>query len=210
MNGIGATATCIVLVVVAVSKFMLGAWMVLALIPILILAMWGIYRHYRSLEDALTLEIEDAPLPPPQEPVVIVPIARLDRATLQALAFARSISKDVTAVHVSDDPQEIEPLMRRWKRWGGEIPLVIVASPYRALIGPLLAYIDEIDKQDPYRPVTVVLSEFVPRHFWENPLHGQTALRLKLRLFFRPNTIVIDVPYHLNYRGELAEADTAS
>jgi amino acid transporter len=206
INGIGATATGVVLAVVAVSKFTHGAWMVLLVIPILILAMWGIHEHYRSVEDALTLDPTE-PLPQPQEPVVIVPVARLDRATLQALAFARSISSDVTAVHVSDDPQEIEQLKQKWERWGQGIPLVIVESPYRALIGPLLAYIDAVDKQDPNRPVTVVLPEFVPRHFWENPLHGQTALRLKLALFFRPNTIVIDVPYHLNFRGERAEQE---
>jgi amino acid transporter len=206
INGIGATATGIVLIVVAVSKFVHGAWMVLLVIPIMILVMWGIHEHYRVVEDALTLDPTE-PLPQPQEPVVIVPVARLDRAALQALTFARSISSDVTAVHVSDDPEEINQLRQKWERLGLDIPLVIVESPYRALIGPLLAYIDAVDKQDPNRPVTVVLGEFVPRHFWENPLHGQTALRLKLALFFRPNTIVIDVPYHLNFRGEVPERE---
>ena len=82
--------------------------------------------------------------------------------------------------------------------------LVIVESPYRALIGPLLRYIDAIDRQDPTRPIAVVLAEFVPRHFWEQLLHNQTAFRLKFRLFFRPNTFVIDVPYHIGFGEELA------
>jgi hypothetical protein len=82
------------------------------------------------------------------------------------------------------------------------VPLVIVESPYRALLPPLLAYIDALDRQDPRRPITVVLAEFVPRRPWEYLLHNQTALRLKLHLFFRPNTIVVDVPYHLLDRAE--------
>ncbi|MBI3911357.1 MAG: amino acid permease, partial [Armatimonadetes bacterium] len=175
------------------------------LIPVLILMMWGIQRHYRDVEDELTLEWPDTPLPTPRPPHVIVPLSRLDRAALKALAFARSISPDVTAVHVTDDPEQAEQMKRRWERWGGKVQLVIVESPYRALIPPLIAYIDALDKQDPKRPITVVLSEFVPRHFWDYLLHNQTALRLKLRLFFRPNTIVVDVPYHLDHHGEPEE-----
>lgn len=132
----------------------------------------------------------------------MVPIGRLDRAAIQAIAFARSISPDVTAVHITDDPAESARMQRRWERWGEEVHLVIIESPYRALIQPLVAYIEAMDRQDPKRPITIVLSEFVPRHFWEYLLHNQTALRLKLRLFFRPNTIVIDVPYHLNHGSE--------
>ena len=89
-------------------------------------------------------------------------------------------------------------MRQRWDRWGGGIPLAIVESPYRVLIAPLLAYLDALDRQDPGRTTTVVLSEFVPRHLWEYPLHNQSALRLKLRLFFRPNTAVVDVPYHFD------------
>lgn len=89
-------------------------------------------------------------------------------------------------------------MRRRWERLGTDVQLAIVESPYRVLIGPLLAYIDALERQDPGRPVTVVLSEFVPQRFWDYLLHNQTALRLKLRLFFRRNTVVIDVPYHLD------------
>jgi amino acid transporter len=202
INGVGAVATGVVMVVVAVSKFALGAWMVLVLIPVLIAMMWAIERHYRQVEAALKLDRPDTPLPERQPPHVVVPVSRLDRAALQALAFARSISPDVTAVHVTDDPREAEELKRRWEAWGGAVPLVIVESPYRALLPPLLAYIDALDRQDPRRPITVVLAEFVPRRPWEYLLHNQTALRLKLHLFFRPNTIVVDVPYHLLDRAE--------
>ncbi|MBI2305175.1 MAG: APC family permease [Chloroflexi bacterium] len=201
LNGTGAVATGIVAIVVGVAKFSLGAWMVLVLIPVLIAVMWAIYRHYRSVEATLTLDRPDVPLPQRQPPQVIVPVSRLDQATLQALSFARSISPDVTAVHVTDEPDKTEEMKRRWERWGGEVNLVILESPYRALIPPLLAYIDALDKQDPKRPITVVLSELVPQHFWEYFLHNQTALRLRFHLFFRPHTIVVDVPYHLYSKG---------
>ena len=117
--------------------------------------------------------------------------------TLSALAFATSISADVTAIHVSNDAEDLAQIRQEWERWGGPVNLVILESPYRALMGPLMAYIDATDREDPSQPTTVVLPEFVPSHFWEYPLHNQTALRLKLRLFFRRNTVVVDVPYHL-------------
>jgi amino acid transporter len=197
INGIGAVTTAIVSVEVAVAKFALGAWMIAVLIPALIALMWAISSHYRTVGDALTLERPDAPLPRVAVPHVIVPVARLDRAALHALAFARSISLDVTAVHVADDAGSAERMRERWRARDDGIALVVIESPYRALIPPLLAYVDARARQDPERPITVVLAEFVPRHFWEYVLHNQTALRLKVRLFFRPNTVVVDVPYHL-------------
>lgn len=130
-------------------------------------------------------------------PQIVVPVARLDRVALGALAYARSISLDVTAVHVTDSPKEADDLRRRWRAGNNGIPLVVIESPFRALIQPLVAYLDERERADPERPITVVLAEFVPRRLWEYLLHDQTALRLKLRLFFRPNTVVVDVPYHL-------------
>ena len=133
---------------------------------------------------------------------MIVPISRLDRAAFAAIAYARGISDDVSAVHVVDDQSVVDEMQRRWEAWGGPVRLVILESPYRALIGPLLAYIDAVEALNPNQPTTtVVLAEFVPRHFWEYVLHNQTALRLKLRLFLRPNTVVIDVPYHLQFRA---------
>jgi amino acid transporter len=196
-NLVGAIATAIVAVVVGAAKFTLGAWMVLILIPVLIAGMWAIQRHYRSVGDALTVDRGPVRLALPT-PRVVVPVSRIDRATLTALAFARAISPDAIAVHISDGPAEAEEMRRRWDELGEQMELAIVESPYRVLVGPLLAYVDALERQDPARPVTVVLSEFVPRRSWEYLLHNQTALRLKLRLFFRRNTVVIDVPYHLD------------
>ncbi|HEX6129597.1 MAG TPA: APC family permease [Candidatus Limnocylindria bacterium] len=196
LNAIGAAATGTVLVIVGVAKFALGAWVVLVLIPLLIAMMWGIHRHYARVEKDLAVDWSLTPLPRISAPSVIVPIARLDGAALRALAYARSIASEVTAVHVTDDRDGIEAFKNAWDAWGEDVQLVVVESPYRSLMRPLLAYIDAVDRLDPAAPVTVVLSEYVPRHFWEYALHNQTALRLKLRLFFRPRTVVIDVPYH--------------
>jgi hypothetical protein len=203
-NGVGAMATAIVAVVVGFAKFALGAWMVLVLIPLLIALMWSIHRHYRSVRDALTLERVDTPLPT-MVPRVVVPVSRLDRSTMYALAFAKSIASDVIAVHVADGPDDAESMRRRWDRWNGGVPLAIVESPFRVLVAPLVAYIDALGRQDPSRTVVVVLPEFVPRHFWEYLLHNQSALRLKLRLFFRRNTVVADVPYHVDQAYETPE-----
>jgi amino acid transporter len=200
INGAGAVTTAVVALIVVASKFTAGAWMVVITIPLIVALLLGIRGHYRAVEAGLAL----ARIPPgkraAQHPIVVVPIARLDEPARQAIAFANSISSEATAVHVTNDADTADDLRSEWAEWAGGAELVVIESPYRALIGPLLAYLDVIQRQDPSRPVLVVLSEFVPRHWWENLLHNQTALRLKLRLFTRPNTIVADVPYRLAQR----------
>jgi amino acid transporter len=196
INGLGTLTTAVVALVVGSSNFFQGSWLVIVLVPLLMGLLMSINGHYRDMQAALALErIPDAGEVAPR-PIVIVPIARLDRPARQAIAFANSISKDAVAVHVTNDPETADALRERWPEWAGTTELVVVESPYRALIGPLLAYMDALQRQAPDRPILVVLAEFVPRHWWENLLHNQTALRLKLRLFARRNTIVADVPYH--------------
>ncbi|MEO6294264.1 MAG: APC family permease [Candidatus Limnocylindria bacterium] len=197
INGLGAVTTGVIVLIVVESKFLSGAWMVVIAIPLLVILMLAIRGHYRSVNQGLALARIPAGGRTAAEPIVIVPIARLDEPARQAIAFANSISKEATAVHVTNESEAGDELRSRWPEWSGGAQLVIIESPYRALIGPLLAYLDVLQLQDPSRPVLVVLSELVPRHWWENLLHNQTALRLKLRLFARPNTIVADVPYHL-------------
>jgi amino acid transporter len=197
INGFGALTTAVIALIVAVTKFMSGAWLVILMAPLLILLMLAIRAHYRSVDALLALERIPAGKEVAAEPIVIVPLARLDRSARQAIAFANSINPHATAVHITNDPKAAEEMRERWPAWAGSTELVVVESPYRALIGPLLRYMDALQAQDPTRPILVVLSEFVPRHWWENLLHNQTSLRLKLRLFGRRNTIVADVPYHL-------------
>jgi len=192
----GALTTAVVALVVGSSNFLQGSWLVIVLVPLLMLLLLGIHNHYRDMDRALALDrIPDKEEVAPR-PIVIVPISRLDKPARQAIAFANSISKDAVAVHVTNDPEAADAMRERWPAWAGTTELVVVESPYRALIGPLLAYMDALQRQAPDRPILVVLAEFVPRHWWENLLHNQTALRLKLRLFARRNTIVADVPYH--------------
>jgi amino acid transporter len=198
INGVGALTTGVIALIVVESKFLSGAWMVVIAIPILVLLMLGIRSHYRAVELALQLDRIPRGAGAAAKPMVIVPIARLDEPARQAIAFANSISPEATAVHVTNDADAADALRAAWPEWSGGAELVVIESPYRALIGPLLAYLDVLQRHDPSRPVLVVLSEFVPRHWWENLLHNQTALRLKLRLFTRRNTIVADVPYHLH------------
>ena len=198
INGLGALTTGVIALIVVESKFLAGAWMVVLAIPLLVLLMLAIRGHYRAVDAGLKLARIPAGGRAAEKPMVIVPIARLDEPARQAIAFANSISTDATAVHVTNDADGADEFRRQWPEWSGGAELVVIESPYRALIGPLLAYLDVLQRHDPDRPVLVVLSEFVPRHWWENLLHNQTALRLKLRLFTRPNTIVADVPYHLS------------
>ena len=196
INGLGALTTAVVALVVGSSNFFQGSWLVIVLVPLLMILLISINRHYRELDGALALDhIPDREEVAPR-PIVIVPVARLDRVARQAIAFANSISTDAVAVHITNDPAEADEIRERWPAWAGSTELVVVESPYRALIGPLLAYMDALQRQAPDRPILVVLSEVVPKHWWENFLHNQTALRLKLRLFARRNTIVADVPYH--------------
>ena len=196
INGLGAATTGAIVLIVAVSKFTGGAWLVMIMVPLLVALMWAIHVHYLRLERAVAPRSAILAARTDRSPLVIVPVARLDQPSIEALSFARSIASDALAVHITNDAASAAMLREQWSRLGSGPELVIVESPYRALIGPLLRYLDALQRQDPDRRLLVVLSEVVPRHWWDNFLHNQTALRLKLRLFFRPNTIVADVPYH--------------
>jgi hypothetical protein len=159
----------------------------------------AIHRHYARAAGELAAQ---TPLKSEEiEHTVIVPVAAVNRVARQTLAYARSISPNVTAVFITDDDAEIEQMRQSWKALGSDVPMVIIESPYRSLVGPLLAYLDEIDRQRPDDTLTVVLPEFIARHWWEQILHNQTALRIKAALLFRPGTVVTSVPYHLERRG---------
>ena len=197
INGLGAATTAVVAVVVGTSNFFQGSWMVIILVPALMALLLGIRSHYRSMSRQLqAVPGNDDDLEP--DPIVIVPLARLDRPARRALAFARTISPHATAVHITNDPHTAEQLREQWGSLAGPMELVVVESPYRALVSPLLRYMDALQSLQPNRPIVVVLADVVPRHWWENLLHNQTSLRLKLRLFGRKNTIVADVPFHLD------------
>ncbi len=198
INGIGAVATAIVTVVIAATKFVEGAWLVVLLIPLLIGMFYGIHVHYKRLERARRAE---TPLLP-EEVVIraIVPVADLGTPARQALAFARAMASDdahVVAVHVTDDVAAAEKLRREWEEWEPGVQMIIIESPFRSLTGPLLAYIDALKESNPGDTITIVLPEYVPSSWWEHLLHNQTALRLKAALLFHPGIVVANVPYHM-------------
>jgi len=200
INGVGAATTGLVAIIIAATKFSHGAWMILIIIPVIIATLYAIHRHYEAVAEELVLDPQRDTLQMASlKPLVIVPLPNLHLGVLPALSFARAISDNVTAVHVTDDLEAAERLKERWEEWGQKVPLVIIESPYRSLLPPLLAYIGARRENEPNRLVTVVLPEFVPKHWWEWILHNQTALRLKAALFFQPNVVVADVPYHLKH-----------
>ncbi len=196
-NGLGAGLTAVVTLVFAVTKFAEGAWIVLVLIPVMVLAFSAIHRHYSKLARQLSLE-NYGTLPRIARHRVILPISGVHRGTLAALRYARSISDDVTAVHVPVDPVEAGVLQRKWEVWGDGVRLVMLASPYRLFLEPLLKYVEDVaNHRQPNEVITVVVPQFVPQHWWNNLLHTQTAIQLRLVLLFKPGIVVTDVPYHV-------------
>jgi amino acid transporter len=209
INGAGAVVTGIVAIVIAVTKFIHGAWIVIILIPIIVLILRAIGRHYESVEREIEVSDEELRvlrLQAPAQQTVIVPVGAINRAVVDTLSYALSISNDVTAVHVTDDLDEAHRLQNRWEDWAPDVPLVILESPYRSFNGPLLSYIDFVsERRGADHMITVVLPEFVPEHWYQHILHGQTALQLKAKLLFRPNTAVVDVPKHLGRQKRSAK-----
>lgn len=195
INGVGAALTSVVLAVVAITKFTEGAWIIVAVIPLLVLHFRVIRRHYDAVAEQLSLRGWT-----PQERrhhTVLVPISGIHRAVVEALQYAKTLSSDVRAVYVDVDPRATEELRREWGRWGQGIPLVVLESPYRSLLEPLLEYIEQVDRERADDFVTILLPEFLPARWWHHLLHNQRALLIKGALLFKPNTVVTSVPFHL-------------
>lgn len=194
-NAFGAILTGLVLLVVAVTKFSEGAWIILALMPLQVLWFKGVHRHYSRV--AAQLSLRDYEPEPRRGNTVVIPIGGVHRAVLQALQYARSLSPDVRAVYVDVDPKTTEQVRKEWERWGDGVPLVVLESPYRSLMEPLLEYIEQVDREKPDDYVTILLPEFVPARWWHHLLHNQRALLIKGALLFRRHIVVTSVPFHL-------------
>jgi len=199
VNGFGALLTGVVLVVVASVKFTSGAYLVVLLIPIQVAVFLFIHRQYEASAAQLAVRPEYVVPLPHREERAVVPVPGLTRAVVQAVNVARSISDDVRAVYISDDPDEAARMRATWERQVPGVPLVLVESPYRALVGPLVAYLDVLDRAwppDKTAPITfVVIPEYVARHWWERILYNQSAKRLRTVLLGRPHTVVVNAPY---------------
>lgn len=195
LNGMGATATGVVTLIVAATKFTHGAWIVIVLLPLLIAVFLTIHRHYAEV--AAQLSLEGAEPPPPLHHTVLVLVGDLHRGVLPALQYARALSPDARAICVEMDPKHTRRLQERWEEWGIGMPLVVLRSPYRSLLAPLIEYLDELQDEKRHHLITIVLPEFVPARWWQHLLHNQSALLIKGALLFRQGVIVTDVPYHL-------------
>jgi amino acid transporter len=195
LNGLGAVVTGVVTVVIAVSKFTHGAWMVIVLIPLIVLGFLKIHRHYAEVGAQLSLA--GARRPRLGKNPVVVLVAGIHKGVVEAVEYARSISPNVTALTVDLDPTQTTKLRLRWAEWAPEVPLVVLESPYRSILHPVLEYIDRMERQGEGRYLTIVIPEFIPAKWWQHFLHNQTALLLKAALLFRPGKVSVSVPYHL-------------
>ena len=198
MNGVGSVATLIVLVIVATTKFTSGAWVPLVLIPLIILLFKAIRRHYLRVDRALKANLTSE-MTRPRRNTVVVLVGNVNGGVLQALSYAKSLNPNyLVAVRLVDSDEEAAEVNKVWLDAGFDIPLETVYSPYRELRRPLLEFLDRLDEQYENDNVTVIIPEFVVRHWWENILHNQSALRIKRWLLLRPGTMVTSVPYHID------------
>ncbi|WP_446212526.1 APC family permease [Micromonospora sp. IBSANI012] len=208
LNAVGATLSGLVLVTAAVAKFTEGAWVVVIAVPLLVLLFHRVHRHYRNLHAALALH------PPPVAPVaagpaegeelpqqvrhlVVVPMARLNRASLRALAYAVSLGQPTLAVHIAPEEAEADRFREQWRAWGDHVRLETIVSPYRAVIGPLAHYLEALHDTGPELVLTVIVPEVVLRRSWHRPLHSRTEQRLRRALRPLPGVVVTSVPVHL-------------
>lgn len=198
INGFGALTTLVVMFVFAITKFADGAWIVIVIVPILVMMFLSIHRHYKKLANKLSLSPFGVP-PRIRRHRVILTIGGVHQGSLRALRYARTISDDITAIHVSIDPDETEKLKKKWSVWGDGIRLVVLDSPYRLFIEPLLLYIEEIDAQrQPNEIITIVVPQFVAQGEATKLLHARTAEALRRTLLNHKDIVITEVPYQVD------------
>jgi amino acid transporter len=203
VNAVGAVCTFFVMCIITATKFFSGAWMVVLAIPIIVFVLDKINRHYRSVSKQLSLEGYRPAQGLRHHVLVLAP--DIHRGVIPALQYARTISEDARAVHVSIDPSREHRVRTRWTQWSRGIPLVVLPSPYRSLADPIVEYIDRLQAQEPRSLITVVIPEFVPRGAFAQLLHGQASLTLKLRLLFKRGVVVTSIPYHIEAYVDLSD-----
>jgi hypothetical protein len=222
-NLLGAALSAVVVVIATVTKLTQGAWVVVVLVPLIVLACRRVHAHYQAAREALTPRADTGQLrrrsvrvaPPRLSPevsdrlaeaqddpdqvhsFVVIPIAALDLAALRALAYAVSLAQPVLAVHVSPTDEEAERFTRSWQAWGDHLPLEVVVSPYRATVAPLANYVAALHRQRPDVTLTLVVPEIVVAHHWQRILHNRIGARLRAALIAYDGIIITTVPFHL-------------
>jgi amino acid transporter len=198
INGLGAITTAVVTLIFAITKFTDGAWIIVLLLPAIVVSFYAIHRHYASLARDLSLEHYGEP-PPSRRHRVIMPVSSVHHGTLEALDYALSLSRDVTVVHVSIDPDQTEKLRHKWSWWGKGVRLVVIDSPYRTFLEPFLEYVNELRAAlQPNERLTIVVPQFIPKHWWHNALHTQTAFWLRFMLLNKKGVVITEVPYQVH------------
>lgn len=197
LNILGAVTTLIVLFVIAITKFMSGAWMVLLLIPLLVLFFKKIKKHYTNVTHRLTLANYHQDLSRHDDFTAIVPISGIHPGVARAVKYAKSISHDVRICYVDIDKEATARMLRVWEKWSDGLPLHIIESPYRSVVGPLLSYIDKTHAESKKEMISVVVPEFVTRLWYQQFLHNQMSLVLRTALRFRPGKVVTSIKYYL-------------
>lgn len=193
VNGLGASVTALVLVIVVITKFSHGAWLIIVVIPLLVLLMYGIHRHYVRTDTLLAAPPGAITLPPRVHAIVLV--SRINTPAMQALAYARAARPDtLIGLHVQTDRSNVVALEGAWEQRGIPVPLVVVDSPFRDVTGPIVEYVKRVKAEHPGDLVAVYIPEYVVRHWWESLLHNQSAIRLKARLIFQPGVVTTSVP----------------
>lgn len=199
INGFGAVCTAVVMVVFAVTKFAEGAWVILILTPILVTIFFSIHHHYKNVANNLSLDNFGAIPPHNTRHRVIMPVSGVHQGTLAALRYARGLSDDVTAVHVAIEPAEAEKVKKKWEMWGEGVRMVMLNSPYRLFLEPILEYITEIaERRQPGETLTIVVPEFVSNSLFGSALHTNTADLLRSQLKRQEGIVIINVPYHVH------------
>jgi len=203
LNGVGAAATGVTVLIVGFSKFLAGAWITVVLIPLLVWLFLKIRQHYDRVAQQLSLAALSSYTCSATAPRVVIPVAGVHRGVFDAVAYACAISQNVTAVYIELEPDTGQKVRQSWERLWPDVPLVVIPSPYRTIVKPLLDYLDQVDgDSDDGQLATVVLPEFVPAKWWQGLLHGQTAWLIRTALLYRRRHLgfqrtIIDVPYHL-------------
>lgn len=195
ISAIGGVVTGVVTIVIFSTKFVMGAWIVLVAMAVILFVFSRIFRHYKYLASQLNLGPSDAVVPKRTTALLLVP--RVHRGILHAISYAKAMSQDVRAVHVTLDQKSAEKIKSDWNQFGGEMPLVILESPYRSMIDPITSYIDQTLADDPDLIVTVIVPQAVPKSWWHALLHNNAALGLKVALGARKNVVITNVRYFL-------------
>jgi hypothetical protein len=203
LNGLGAAATALVALVQVLTKFTAGGWIVCLIIPLIIAALVKIHRHYVQFAEDIKFDGQASILP--LHHTVVVPVNGITKATAAALVYATTISDEVVAAYVEVDKRETPLLQKAWDDWDIGVPLVVLPSPYRSVLRPLVDYVENLRMVTPGELVTIVVPEVVPRRWWEHFLHNKTALYIRTAFLFKPNVVVTSVPYLLGHSYRLRD-----